>query len=287
MYSNLLKAGWVVCKEEEKVVIDNNERMAKLLEELHAEKNNGAQDAPAISGSEMKKDFDLSGPEAALFADADGSFQSGLDAESVEVEEPVIEGPTPEELREQAEQDAEEIRAAARAEAEQLKNSAYEEGKNQGYDAGYQEGLLKIQEMEAALAEKETFLEKQYQDKMAELEPRFVETLNGIYERVFDVKFSEQKGLILHLLTSAMREIDETKDFMLHVSPEDYKEVRAAKAMLTSESLVGNATVEIIEDMTLSKNECLIETGGGIFDCSLGTELEQLKKELKLLSYEK
>ena len=84
-----------------------------------------------------------------------------------------------------------------------------------------------------------------------------------------------------------MREIDETKDFMLHVSPEDYKEVRAAKAMLTSESLVGNATVEIIEDMTLSKNECLIETGGGIFDCSLGTELEQLKKELKLLSYEK
>ena len=51
--------------------------------------------------------------------------------------------------------------------------------------------------------------------------------------------------------------------------------------------MVGNATMEIIEDVSLHKNECLIETEGGIFDCGLGTQLSELTRKLKLLSYEK
>ena len=46
-----------------------------------------------------------------------------------------------------------------------------------------------------------------------------------------------------------------------------------------------NSNVEIIEDMTLARTECLIETDGGIFDCGLGTQLGELSKKLKLLSY--
>lgn len=44
--------------------------------------------------------------------------------------------------------------------------------------------------------------------------------------------------------------------------------------------------VELLEDATLGKNECMIETGNGVFDCSLGTQLEALNEELRLLSYE-
>lgn len=287
MYSNLLKAGWVVCNEEEKKVIDNNGLIAKKLEQLNQSETDGRDaaarmlaDAIGDAGGETED-----GPAAALFAEDAEGFRNGLSAEKVEL--PVYEGPSPEELIEQAEEEAERIRQSAVAETEQLKEQAFEEGKSQGYEAGYAEGMTKIRELEAALAEKEARLEKRYQEKLEELEPKFVDVLNGIYERVFDVKFSEQKGLILYLITNAMRGIEETKDFILHVSPQDYKEVRAAKSVLTSESLVGNATVEIIEDMTLARNECLIETGGGIFDCSLGTEFKQLQKELELLSYQK
>ncbi|MBO5293284.1 MAG: hypothetical protein J6B10_08915 [Lachnospiraceae bacterium] len=289
MYSNLLKAGWVVCNEQEKKVIDNNSLIARKLEEL------GGSVSTTTTGRQtgeeepsfVQEESGADGLADALFADRDEGFQSGLDAPTVEIQEPVYEGPSPEELIAEAEKEAEMIRQTARGEAEQIRSLAREEGQNQGYQEGYQSGLARIQEMEAELVKKEEMLERRYQDKMRELEPQFVDTLNGIYERVFDVKFSEQRGLVLHLLTNAMRGIEETKDFILHVSPQDYREVREAKDILTSESLVGSATVEIIEDMTLGKNECLIETGGGIFDCSLGTELSQLQKELKLLSYEK
>ncbi|NLL80134.1 MAG: hypothetical protein GX234_10190 [Clostridiales bacterium] len=291
LYSNLLKAGWVVCKEEEKLVIDNNERVARKLEQLYEDAPGGRhENAEAFSGETENDRMDedgAEGPEAALFADSEEGFQSGLSAQKVEVQEPVYEGPAPEELLEQAKEEAEAIRQAACREAEQLKSQAYEEGRSQGYQDGYEEGMAKIGELETELAGKEAILEQRYLDKMEELEPKFVDILNRIYERVFDVKFSDQKGLILYLLTNAMRGIEETKDFIIHVSPQDYKEVRAAKSVLSSESLVGGASVEIIEDMTLSKNECLIETGGGIFDCSLGTELRQLQRELELLSYEK
>ncbi len=59
------------------------------------------------------------------------------------------------------------------------------------------------------------------------------------------------------------------------------------KKEIQAESVAGNATVEIIEDISLRKNECLIETEGGIFDCGLGTQLSELSRKLKLLSYEK
>ena len=48
-----------------------------------------------------------------------------------------------------------------------------------------------------------------------------------------------------------------------------------------------SSSIEIVEDNTLSKNECLIETENGVFDCGLGTQLAELKQKLMLLSYEK
>ena len=45
--------------------------------------------------------------------------------------------------------------------------------------------------------------------------------------------------------------------------------------------------IEIIEDIALVKGDCLIETDGGIFDCGISTQLEELSKKLRVLSFEK
>lgn len=284
-YNNLLKAGWFEY-EDDTLLIDNNERIAQKLATIQAGKPQMIVDEEELpDGDTELEEGSPDGLDALLLEEGEEGFASGLKAPKVEL--PVYEGPTPEELVAQAQEEADQIRQTAADEVERMKQEGFKEGKDQGYQEGYNAGLEKVKVLEAELDEKERQLEQRYQDKMRELEPQFVDTLNRIYERVFDVKFSEQRGLILHLLANAMRGIEETKDFILHVSPQDYQEVRDARAMLTNESLVGNATVEIIEDMTLQKNECFIETGGGIFDCSLGVELEQLQKELALLSLEK
>jgi flagellar assembly protein FliH len=67
------------------------------------------------------------------------------------------------------------------------------------------------------------------------------------------------------------------------VSKEDYPFLieNQGKIYLASPK---DINLNIVEDSDLAKNQCIIETDGGVFDCSLDIQLEQLIKEIKLLS---
>ena len=43
-------------------------------------------------------------------------------------------------------------------------------------------------------------------------------------------------------------------------------------------------SLEIISDLSLEGNQCIIETDTGIFDCSMDVQLKNLIKDLKSLS---
>lgn len=120
-----------------------------------------------------------------------------------------------------------------------------------------------------------------------ELEPQFVDTITGIYEHIFHVELGEYREILAHLITTTMRKAESNKVFLIHVSKEDYPYVSMQKKQIATGATAPNSTVEIVEDITISPNECLIETEGGIFDCGLGTQLSELRQKLKLLSYEK
>lgn len=73
----------------------------------------------------------------------------------------------------------------------------------------------------------------------------------------------------------------------MHVSKDDYPYVNMQKKDLSEGAVGGRGVLEVVEDITLHKNECMIETDGGVFDCGLGTQLDELTKRLKLLSFSK
>jgi flagellar assembly protein FliH len=84
-----------------------------------------------------------------------------------------------------------------------------------------------------------------------------------------------------------MRESGEAKSFIIRVSPEDYPYLDENRDQLRAEAAVGQANIEIIKDKTLASGDCLIETGGGVFDAGFDTQLTALNEKLRLLSYEK
>ncbi len=49
-------------------------------------------------------------------------------------------------------------------------------------------------------------------------------------------------------------------------------------------AVIGEGSIEIVEDVTMKKNQCIIETGSGMYDCSLDVQLENLIEEIKMLS---
>lgn len=280
----IYKSGLVTFTEAETRVIDTNELFKKKLEQFTHKIAETPVDEISASVSEELCPEQV----ARLLADDNDEdvFKEGI---QIKQEESLL--VRRDEILKEAQEEAKQILISAEEEAEILKEEAEEQGRQNGWQTGYKEGMSQARkEMEKKsneLAEQKSRLEQEYASLIEELEPAFIDKLTGIYEHIFKVSLSEHKVLIINLIENAMHNLGGAKDYLVHVSKEDYAEVIKQKELLLASCSGMNATVEVIEDMTLSMGECMIETSGGIYDCSLGTQLSELSKELKLLSYER
>ena len=162
MYNSVIKSNTMNIQDQETVVIDANALIAKKLEAIA---NSYVQSA------EMQEDYEnaVHDPDAerlaALLDDteeaAEGGFSEGIPGNIIKAE-PVYQGPTPEELVEQAKQEIEQLKAAAVRDIEQAKADAVEAGKREGYDAGYRQGMQETEQLKSEYAAKSEQLEAQY-----------------------------------------------------------------------------------------------------------------------------
>ena len=271
MSSSLVKQRFLaVSKIEEKRVIDSNSRMESRLASLR-EKQDGS------------------------------GFVSGLTAQVLEVPEDaeggaVIRPEEPEQTLEQVKSQAEEILAEAREQAGEILSEAKAQGeaekmqilsqaRQQGYSEGQAQAMAEAETAKKELKEKEKRLEEEYQRLADNLEPDFVAVITGIYEHIFHVELQSYREILSYLISSTLRKQEGGHEFLIHVSREDYPYVSMQKKQILSGTVSSNCNVEVVEDLTLTRNQCMIETENGIFDCGLDTQLAELKKRLTLLSW--
>ena len=291
----LYKAGWVRVDGEEKCVIDSNSIVAERIEEWENLRKANAAALPDFDeeGSEGEPEF-VSGIEGeeldALFTDGEGSgnvIKAG-DAAGVDFEELKAEAEAEaERIVAEAKAQALEIEAQAKRDAEIARVNAVEEGTRQGYDEGYARGMSEVDGMKQELADRKMQLEAEFDEMLEELEPRFIETITDIYSHIFGVDLMDNRDILVHLIDSTLRKVESSRTFIVHVSADDYPFVNMQRQTFAEGAAAGRGTVEIVEDITLKQGECMIETDGGIFDCGVGTQLEELTKKLRVLSYEK
>ena len=284
MFSNLYKAGFVHLGEDARV-IDMNAILEKRLKE-EAERRSRQ-------------------PEHELVAAQDG-FTEGLNAEKVDVLlEPDAEAASQQNAsiqeQEQLKQEIEEARnelaslqaqieqekEQAQLEIDQMKAKAFEEANEQGYQEGYRKGLDSVQELQKQCEDERLQQEQEYQKKLEEMEPLMVDTLCDVYSHIFKVEAKEHKELVLKLLQDTLLKVDGTGSVIVHVAKEDYAYVQEQKGALLEEAGMQSGSVEIVSDAALARAQCMIETEGGVYDCSLDTELAELKRRLMLLAYQK
>ena len=221
--------------------------------------------------------------------------EPAMEVPQINLEE--IQAQIDEQLR-MADEQAQQMIADANAQADQIisqaeeaKNQAVEEGRQAGYDEGYQKGVEEAEQMKAAAAaeieEEKEKLQADFQQLVNSIEPDMVNALTGIYEHVFNVEFKDNKQIILHLIRNTLGKMESGINIIVHVSADDYDLVTDEKTSLEEALASPNSTLEFIEDPLLKENECIIESEGGVFDCSLGVELSELSRKLKLLSYDR
>ncbi len=297
---NILKSNMVVVQNDDTLLIDNNAKVAKKIEDLRelivsdaGEGYEGGYVDGFVGGLDAEQ-------VDALVADLDldQDFSNVIKAERPPEPETVpqntadalaVVSSQAQEMLEAARREAESIKSNAMVEAQQeleeTRSRIYEEARSQGYEAGYQEAMGQAEQMKNQLQEDRKQMEAEYQELVEGLEPKFVEALTDIYEKVFRVDLKKEQNIIMHLISSTMHKIEGSNTYLIHVSKEDYPYVSMKKNEVLAASVSPHASVEIVEDMTLGANDCIIETDGGVFDCGLGTQLEELSQKLKLLSY--
>lgn len=289
--SNLFKGAFISFDESDARIIDNNELANKKIEEFQEQ--------------ELKRQRAMMAEDEGLPPEGDenSDFSPGIDMEQLDqlTEDQSILGAPNEDPQfdmeamqaeidfklQQASEQAEAIINDAQNQAEGIKQGAIEQGHQEGYDAGYQEGMAAVESLKADIEAQREGLEKEYQMLVDELEPEMVDVLTQIYEHVLGIELRDDKGIILHLLKNTLSRIEPGNDLIVHVSSDDYDEVMDEKEALNACVTSPNTTMEIIEDPLLKENECMIESDSGVFDCSLGVELSEISRKLKLLSFDR
>ena len=299
----LLKSNWVVLNGEDARVIDNNAVIDEKVRQYRAQQEE--QIAPAMPAASFDafdedsfpvEEMPQLDPEQLAALTEDQSAQEYAPEEAMYQDAPappVEEAPADVQMLVQdARATADQIIAEANEQATTILAQAREEGMKRGYDEGFARAQAEVEarvqtEVETAITERREQLENEYRQLTAAIEPEMVDTLTRIYEHVFGVNFAGDKKVVMHLLQTALSRIEPNDDFMIHVSPDDYDMVLDEKENLKQYITSPNATMELIEDPILHENECMIETNGGIFDCSLGVELSELSRKLRLLAFDR
>lgn len=287
----LYKAGWVKVDGEEKCVIDSNSLVAERIEKWENLRRANASALPSFEDEEGEGSEEFTSGIAG--EEIDALFDDGEGASNV-IKAGEFAGPSLEEIEaqaqailEEAKAEAERILEQARSQSMSMRADAVEEGSRQGFDEGYRKGMAEVDGLKQELAERRRALEAEYDQMLENLEPRFIETITDVYSHIFGVDLMDNRDILVHLIDSTLRKVESSRTFIVHVSADDYPHVNMQKQTLMEGAVAGRGLIEIIEDIALSKGDCLIETDGGIFDCGVGTQLEELTKKLQVLSYEK
>ena len=266
--SNLYKQWGVAPKQEGARIINSNAIVAQKIEEM------------------AKKMREQAGTEV----DFTDGFSQGLGAENVEA---ILEEPQVDPI-EEAKEEAERILSEAKAKADAILNDAQtqkaelleqakEEGRTRGYDEGKAKADAEEQEMQRHLQQLEESLNTDYRNKLQHMEQQVVEVVVHVFEKVFQIQFDDKTEILLSLVSDAIMGIEGSKDFRIRVAEVNFEFMENHRHEL--EERVGeDISLEMIADPMLEENQCMIETDSGIFNCSLGVQLENLIKDLKSLS---
>lgn len=281
--SNLYKAGWVLVDGDTPRVIDSNAQMKSRMEKAQAE-GYVRREASSEESEGFSAGLNAAMVDALLSPEGQGTvLKAGVMEQEAVNEE--LEAARAELAR--VKEETADMLNEAQAQIEEMRRQALAQAQEQGFQEGYQKGMDEVQTMRNECQARREELEAEYQQKIEELEPEFIDALTGIYEHIFKVDLSSYRQIVMFLLIDAMQKTNGASNYIVHVSKKNYPQVIKQKERILEETGTLPENLEIISDMTLSESQCMIETEAGVYDCSLETELKELRRKLKLLSYKK
>lgn len=178
---------------------------------------------------------------------------------------------------------AQEILNAAQLNADAMKNLARQDGEKEGYNEGTQRAALELQDAQQQMRAEVERVQNEYMERQLQMEREIVEMCLPVFEHVFAAELSGRKDVIYHLLDHCIMKIERTGQMQIKVSDANAEYIKSKKEEIQGK-VGAEVGLDIIADPLLNDDQCIIETDGGIFDCSIDTELDNLIREIRALN---
>lgn len=222
-------------------------------------------------------------------AQANAIIESAKNAAFEEVKKQTDEAQT---IKAQAETEAQKIIADAREQASQIqakseiekdeiKRNSYEEGLKEGKKDGYDSGKEEVNRLidrshkilEAVLNRREQILN--------ETEEQIIQLVLLMTRKVVKVMSENQKSVVMANVLSALKKVKARGDVTIRVNLEDVKlTTEHIKDFIEQVESVSGITV--VEDSSVEKGGCIVETDFGAIDARISSQLSELESKMEI-----
>lgn len=182
-----------------------------------------------------------------------------------------------------AKSEAEKIIQDARLEEQKIKNDAKQDGFKQGHDDGYSAGESEIERLVERLRKMVEALMLRREEILKETEQQIVELVILMTRKVVKIISETQKTAIMSNVLAALKKVKSRGNVILHVNLEDLKlaSANADEFIKRVENIQG---ITVVEDSTVEKGGCVVETDFGAIDARISSQLSELEEKIMEIS---
>lgn len=230
-----------------------------LLEEANAKADEIVQNAKNAAFEEVKRQSD----EAAV-AKADAQKQA-------------------DDIIAKAKAEAAKILADAHDEEQKIKSEASEQGYKNGYNEGCASGEEEMNRLIERLHKMIEAVMLRREEILKETEQQIVELVILMTRKVVKIISETQKTTIMSNVLAALKKVRTRGEVTLHVNVEDLKLTTAnvSEFIKRVENVDG---IKVVEDSTVEKGGCIVETDFGAIDARISSQLSELEDKIMEIS---
>jgi flagellar assembly protein FliH len=213
------------------------------------------------------------------------------DAEEAGFEEVKKKTSQAQKLRQDAETDAKKITDDAKKNAEELEKqisertseaekTAFDKGYKEGHELGYKTGSDEVARLVDRLHLIISKTIERRNEIIEEAETQLINLVLMIAQKVIKVISENQKNVVINNVIQALRKVKGRGDVIIRVNLADLE--LASSHMKEFQNLVENVkNITVLEDSTVDRGGCIIETDVGAIDARIATQLDTIEEAIR------
>ena len=187
------------------------------------------------------------------------------------------------EIVNKAKAEAEQIIADAQAQKERIEKDSRQTGYEQGHAEGYEKGVDEANRLVDRMHQMLESVMQRREEILKETESQIVELVILMARKVVKIISESQKNIIMANTLSALKKVRTRGTVTLRVNLEDVK-LTTSHIKEFIQHVENVKDIKILEDSTVEKGGCIVETDFGSIDARISSQLTELENAILEIS---